>query len=210
MPHGVVILTATLEPKMDINPVIVRPITDTSLPEPTLFNALGWLSPRLFAVNPTMPGTPRLAATFALFNARTAELRLIQGVRLQVLYTRKTNDDYVPPRILAAQATRLNDNVSVDLSADVEDHEGGIAQVWFTFITPSEIWSVPLDQNLNDPNRTNWQGVTENVPEDARYIVQVVDDAGNVALASGKGDYIPLNIAADPLGPLYLPFVLRN
>jgi hypothetical protein len=157
-----------------------------------------------------MPGTPRLAATFALFNARTTELRLLQDIRLQVLYTRKTNDDYVPPRILAAQATRQDGNAGVELSADVEDHEGSIAGVWFTFITDHEIWSVPLEQNYGDPDRTNWQGFTENVPDGARYIVQVADDAGNVAIASGKGDYIPLNSAISSMGPLYLPFVLRN
>jgi len=69
------------------------------------------------------------------------------------------------------------------------------------------VWSVPLERDLNDPAGQRWIGSAPNIPANARYVLQAVDEAGNVALAMNKGDYIPLNYETQFI---YLPVVLRD
>jgi len=204
-PQGVILLSAALQTETGRNPVVTRPVTDTTRPEPALNPDLGWLSPQLFTVNHfDEDSLPTLSATFALFNARTQETRLLSDVEISVLYTPYAHDRK-PPRILAAEALRNRDGAA-ELRAEASDEEGAVTQFYFTFITADRIWSIPLERDMNDPSGQSWNGIAENVPPDARYILQAVDNSGNVGVAALKGDYIPLN--AD-ITFLYLPIVLR-
>jgi hypothetical protein len=206
-PRGVLFLSGDLTPYEDFDPVITRPVSDTALTEPLLDAGLGWSSPQLFAINHFGDGSSRLAATFALFNARSSELRLLTNAGIEILYTRPFNNDLTPPRILTARATRAFGSPLVELEATAADTEGGITRFYFTFITPNQIWSVPLEPDLNDPNGRRWVGTTSNIPSNARYVLQAADESGNVAMAMNKGDYIPLNSEGNFL---YLPLVLRS
>ena len=218
-PQGVALLAAALESFDDVDLIITRPVTDTALPAPPLQEGLGWSSPQLFAINHFDDDLSRLSATFALFNARSGELRLLREVEVEIFYTRPWNTDHTPPRILTARALRITDSDGLKLGAnaanagDVEleataiDSEGAVKQFYFTFITPERIWSVPLEPDYNDPSGQRWLGSTSDIPANARYVLQAVDEAGNVAMAMNKGDYIPLN---SEIRFVYLPVVLRN
>jgi hypothetical protein len=206
-PQGVLFLSGNLTSYEDFDPVITRPVSDTTLTEPPLATGLGWSSPQLFAINHYGDDISRLSATFALFNARSSELRLLNNATVEILYTRPWINDLTPPRILAARAMRVTGSPLVELKATAADTEGGITRFYFTFITPDQVWSVPLEPDLNDPSGRSWMGTTSDIPSDARYVLQAVDEAGNVALAMNKGDYIPLN---SEIRFVYLPLVLRE
>jgi hypothetical protein len=206
-PRGVLFLSGGLTPFEDFDPVITRPVSDTAMTEPRLEGGLGWSSPQLFTINRFGDGSGRLAATFALFNARSSELRLLTNAIIEVLYTRLWNNDFTPPRILTARAMRITGSPTVELEATAADAEGRVTRFYFTFITPDQVWSVPLEPDLNDPSGQSWLGTTSNIPAGARYVLQAVDGAGNVAMAMNKGDYIPLN---SEIRFVYLPLVLRE
>ena len=114
---------------------------------------------------------------------------------------------FTPPRILTARALRITGSPIVELQATALDNEGRVRRLYFTFITPEQIWSVPLEPDFNDPGGQSWLGSTSNIPPGAHYVLQAVDEAGNVAMAMNKGDYIPLN---SEIRFAYLPLVLRN
>ncbi len=205
--RDVILQSATLESHTGINPIVTRPITDITLPEPALHPGLGWLSPQLFAINRANGDSARLTALFALFNAQTPELRLLTDVHIDVTHTHPDNDDYLPPHILTARAQRSRLFPLITLEAAAEDAEGEVVKVYITFINETRIWSVPLSRDNSDPDGRRWQSVSGNVAAGTRYFVQAVDDAGNVAVAMGKGEFIPINNPMDT--HIYLPVVLR-
>ena len=202
LPHGALLLTATLSTTLGFNPVIVRPVTETAQPEPVLNPDLGWLPARPFFIN-RAGETPQLVATFALFNARTSELRLITSAGLNIYQALRTNDDYSAPSILSAEMRTFDEQTA--LAAQVFDAEGDVLAVYATFINDTQIWSVPLERDLEDVNGERWIGETSDVGRDTGYFIQAVDEAGNVGLALGKGEYLQ----AEPYYTLYLPLILR-
>jgi hypothetical protein len=206
-PQGVLLLAAALESFDDIDLIITRPVTDTALPAPPLEEGLGWSSPQLFAINHFDDDLSRLSATFALFNARSGELRLLREAEVEILYSPFWNNDHTPPRILTARAFRITNASVVELEATAIDAESAVKRFYFTFITPERIWSVPLEPDYNDPSGQRWLGSTSDIPPNARYVLQAADEAGNVAMAMNKGDYIPLN---SEIRFVYLPVVLRT
>ncbi|MFN2109653.1 MAG: hypothetical protein ACK2UI_08335, partial [Anaerolineae bacterium] len=207
IPRGVVLRSATLTPVEGVDPVVTRPVTDTAQGEPLLNEGLGWSSPQLFTINGFEEGPSSIAGTFALYNASSGEMRLVSHALIDILYTRPWNEDFSPPRILTAEALRVTGTPTVTLEATAEDSEGFVKQFYFTFITPERIWSIPLVRDPNDPSGQHWTGAVEDIPPDARYVLQAVDEAGNVAMAMNKGDYIPLN---SEIRFVYLPLVLRE
>ncbi len=206
-PRNVLLLSATVESHTDIDPVIVRPVTDTAEPEPTLPEGMGWLTTQIFGINTTDPDHPRLAATFAFFNAASQELRLVKEAEAMIIHSSKYNYDYASPRILSANAARIEGSEAMSLTMEVEDHEGSVAMTFFTFVTPERIWSVPLERDYTDLNRTRWLGYTDGVPENVSFILQAVDNSGNVAIGATKGGFINLSTGHNFI---YLPLVIRN
>lgn len=202
LPHGALLLTATLSSIPDFDPVVVRPVTATAQPEPVLNPNLGWLPARPFFIN-RAGEIPQLVSTFALFDARTNELRLITSAGLNIYQALRTNDDYSAPSILSAEVRTFNEQTN--LTAQVFDAEGDVLAVYATFINDTQIWSVPLERDLNDVNEERWIGETSDIGYGAGYFIQAVDEAGNVGLALGKGEYLQAERYT-----LYLPLVLRH
>jgi hypothetical protein len=73
-----------------------------------------------------------------------------------------------------------------------------------TFLTADRIWSVPLERVADDATGLSWSA-EDSVAGSVGYLIQAVDDGGNVALASGKGTYLET-----PRYDLYLPITLRK
>ncbi len=187
LPHGAVLLSATLERQSVPNPAVTRVVTDTSLPEPTLNPDWGIYPQQVLMINQAS-GTPYLTAILGYFDTRNYSLYLLHNVQGQVFYAPDSVSDITPPRVLMAMARTENDGWY--LQTRVVD-ESGVAQVWFTFFSPEGLFSVPLERDTNDPTGQRWVG-RATPPATAGYMVQVVDTVGNVRQAVGdKGSYTP-------------------
>jgi hypothetical protein len=200
-PHGVLIISATLSTRWPFDPVVTRPVTDTRLPEPALNPDIGWMPARPFVIN-NAGETPRLAATFALFNARTNELRLIDEAAISVLRAPKNRSDYTAPHISASSATI--DNRGIHITARVSDNESEVEHVYATFVSSTRIWTVPLARDSNDLTGEFWTGNAPYAGLNVSYFIQAIDEAGNVGIAAAKGDYLEIEPRR-----LYLPLVFR-
>ena len=217
-PRGVFLISGILQTYPGIDPVISRPVTDTAMMEPGTNANLGWWPPVLFTIN-RAGETPQLSATFGFFHAAQpsntpgkqgatapqTELRILESSEVQVLYSRDTNDDYIPPNILTAKATLEKDG-RVSLYAEIEDAQGAVAEALFTFITQEQIWSAPLEPDPDDVNSLIWLGEAHDIPAGTSFIVQAADEAGNVMLVDAKGEYNEVY----KVFPIYLPLVLRT
>jgi hypothetical protein len=203
-PHGVLLITATLDTIEDFDPVVTRPVTDTALPEPELNPEIGWMPARPFVVN-NAGESPRLAATFALFNARTSELRLIKEATIKVLGASSANTDYVPPQISNSSVVIAGQQVAI--SAEVSDSDSEVNAVYATFISSTDIWTVPLARDADDLTGEiwTWDGNAAAPWFEVSYFIQAVDRAGNVGLAAAKSDYLSVDLPT-----LYLPLVFRQ
>ncbi len=86
-----------------------------------------------------------------------------------------------------------------------KDSEGDVADVYITFVTPTQMQSVQLSRDPNDVSGRRWRGTAPIQWAWSEYFVQAVDEAGNVALAADKGQYLQVV----PI-QLYLPIVFRQ
>ena len=182
--------------------MVVRPVTETAQPEPALNENLGWLPSRPFMIN-RAGETPQLVATFALFNARTSELRLIEEAAVNIYQSLRTNDDYSRPSILSTEMRIVNGNTKI--MAEISDNEGEVYAAYATFVSASQIWSLPLELDIEDVNRERWIGTTDAIYSGTGYFIQAVDAAGNTSLVMGKGEYLQA-----VSNKIYLPLILRH
>jgi hypothetical protein len=205
-PHGALLISATLTSFPDFNPVVGRPVTDTTRPEPALNSHLGWVPGRLLVVN-RAAYEPHLVATHALFNARTRELRRLDRALVRVFHAPDSNTDFTPPSITAVSGT--GEGETVTFNAEVEDLESNVIRVYVTLLREGAIRSHPLWADNDDATGKTWTGTfrKETLGWPTRgYFIQAVDSAGNVATVAGKGDYHTIQEEYD----LYLPLILRK
>jgi hypothetical protein len=202
-PHSVLLISATVQSVRSVDPVLSRPVTDTLMPEPSLNPDLGWQPSRPFAVNGA-GDAPYLAGTFAMFNMQSHELRLMKQARVEALYAPDTVTDFTPPTVLDVKSTAMKG--AMYISTTVQDSAGTVSRVLVTFFEPGRIWSADLTQDLSDASGLTWSGTIDGVMLNSDFIVQAVDNAGNMTQYSTKGGYLE----APPAIQLYLPLVFKN
>jgi hypothetical protein len=195
--HGVVLMSASYH-TTTIDPVIATLVTDTSGTEPT-FEYDGWYPMELVAINRLGDGD-KLAIVPAQFLSESQTERLYTNLTLRVYYTDST--DYTPPAIWSVESDGWGGTAI--FSVDASDDESGIADVWFTYSQGDGQWQTAA------MIRNNVSGLWEytlnlGTAVDVRYVVQVVDGAGNVTYSSNKGLYF-----AAEAKKLYMPLVFRN
>jgi hypothetical protein len=80
----------------------------------------------------------------------------------------------------------------------------GIEQVWATYSTDGEVWqSVELAYSAYTDR---WEGTLPEGTEEAVYIIQAMDAAGNVVQSGNKGRFFDTSGETD----IYLPLILND
>ncbi len=180
-----------------IDPVITTLVTDTSKSEP-LFDYEGWYPTNIAVIN-RLGSNDNLVIVPAQFHSESGVERLYTELTLRVYYT--DTGDYMPPSIWSVESTGMGGTAFFQV--DVSDDESGVAQVQVMYENRSGEWmSFALDYAANTGL---WEGAINSSLDELHYLIQAVDNAGNVSYSSNKGFYF----AAEP-EKIYLPLVFRG
>jgi PKD repeat protein len=186
--HGVVFKGGVYTDVASFNPVVDRAITETiTLDEPG-FDESGWYPSLLHRFNRLERGD-RLVTLLGQFNAYSQTERLYDRLSFDVYY-HSSSDDWIPPVITGVSSELAGSTITVTVNAS---DASGIEAVVIAYTDGSGVWdSVSLEQNQGA-----WLG---SLSADAEFLVQVVDQAGNVAVWGGK----------DRSNNVYLPLVTSS
>ncbi|MFQ5593016.1 MAG: hypothetical protein ACE5HA_02590, partial [Anaerolineae bacterium] len=198
--HGALWTAATYTALYDFDPVITRPLTDTTLTEPT-FPFHIWAPARLHTINrlQTTDGTlERLVVIPGQFkndrsydpptaskNRPSSGLtygveRRFDSLTYDLYYS--TSPDWEPPPIWQVRYEKTA--LGVEFWVDVTD-PSGVERVVVTYTTADGVWQT-LELQLVEG--FSWQVLMPFFePDTLDYIVQAVDGAGNVAVSVDKG-----------------------
>jgi hypothetical protein len=206
-PHGAVLVSATSEQTDGFDPLISRPVSDTTLSEP-LFEAESWFPAKTWAVN-RLGDEARLVVVPAQFQGNQdggAERRFTQ---LTFSVTYSDSVDFTPPAIWKVESVLIEETTTFTVS--VQD-SSGIERVLVTYSADGQSWqSADLTYDTSTGQVEQWGTSLTSLTEETNYFIQVVDAAGNVTVSDNKGQYFaPEPPAAPPGGGVYLPIILRN
>jgi len=175
--HGTLLWSASYTDVLDFDPVIARPVTDTALAEPS-FDLDGWFPAKPYMVN-SFGNEDRLVFVPGQFNAGLDTERLWQVATFATFYS--TSSDYLPPTIWDVITYGQSD--TADFIVRARD-ASGIYKVWVTYQdTPGHWQSVELSEQGLDL----WAGRISGLSGPVSFLIQVVDNAGNVSLSVNKG-----------------------
>lgn len=135
----------------------------------------------------------RLVTVLGQFNAQDQMERVYSQLSFDVYY-HQTSDDWTPPSISDVEAQLTGGHAQITVSAE---DDSGIEAVVVVYTDGKGVWtstSLTLSEG-------KWSGSFP-VSAKAEFVVQVVDQAGNVATSHNDGDYFELFA-------IYLPVVLR-
>lgn len=172
---------------------------------------------RLAAWQPATPLTLQRRTTDAYlvtqlgqYNALEQSLRLYQKLDVELYYS--TSADQTPPQLTVVDGVYSAVSGEVMVKVGATD-ASGIREVILAYVQDRRQASGAI-QSLRltfDPQAQKWRGVFPG-DDNARFTVQVVDNAGNVTIANNKGaEYQPGRAAGVLLvsKKLYLPIVTR-
>ncbi|MFQ5342184.1 MAG: hypothetical protein ACE5F6_11630, partial [Anaerolineae bacterium] len=187
--HGALWTAATYTALHDFDPVITRPLTDTTLTEPG-FPFHIWTPARLHTINRLQTAdrmSERLVVIPGQFKNDHTSSGLTYGVERRYdsltydLYY-STSPDWAPPTIW--QVRYENTALGVEFWVDVTD-PSGVERVVVTYTTGDGTWQAAELQLVEG---FSWQVLMPFfAPDTLDYIVQAVDVAGNVAMSVDKG-----------------------
>jgi hypothetical protein len=202
--HGVTMDSAHYADLGVLNPVIAQPSNewDNDWAEPP-FTSEGWWPPRPLSLQGVAAGrgfTDTVLTQLGQYNGQTGAQRLYDGMSMSVYYS--TSPDWTPPEItyVGERVEAAGGSAIVKVGArDLSGILGGLV----TYTQGDGKWhSQALAYH---PATDKW---TAQVPATtpARYFVQIVDKAGNVAVADNKGRYYEL----PGHSTTYLPLILKT
>jgi hypothetical protein len=202
--HGVTMDSAHYADLGVLNPVIAQPSNewDNDWAEPP-FTSEGWWPPRPLSLQGVAAGrafTDTVLTQLGQYNGQTGAQRLYDGMSMSVYYS--TSPDWTPPEItyVGERVEASGGSAIVKVGArDLSGILGGLV----TYTQGDGKWhSQALAYH---PATDKW---TAQVPATtpARYFVQIVDKAGNVAVADNKGRYYEL----PGHNTTYLPLILKT
>jgi hypothetical protein len=202
------VISSTFE---GFDPLIGTPVNEyvprSDADEASLPAATGWHPPIPTAVR-SHRGAANLITQLGQFHAGDHELRLFSDLDVAIYYS--TSPDQTPPRILVVDGLYDPALRRVNIKAEVVD-ESGVKEVFASYIEDNRVAAAAIRsvKLTFDPTAQKWRG---SFPGDANtvYFIQAVDNAGNVASATRKGNYYrPARARAAQGGQVYLPFVSR-
>ena len=204
--HGALFVGGDYTDFANFDPVITMPVTETKRYEPQFIYS-GWQPPDMVRLNhfQTPSGiAQRLVLTLGQFlhgnvvtdangTHVTGTERRYDHATYDVYYT--TSDDFLEPTIAYVNAISTPDafgsaqdrpNAGQQMAFTVRASDAsGLARVVVTYTDRTGTWQ-SFDLTY-DPNTQAWQGVLTGLQTQIVFLVQAVDNAGNVALSAAKG-----------------------
>jgi hypothetical protein len=184
---------------VSFNPVVDRTVTETlSIAEPA-FTAPGWDLTQLCRLN-HLNQRDRLVMFLGQFTAAGQTERVYDQLRCDVYY-HTDSDDWTRPTINSVRSQYAGGNANVTVAAD---DSAGLATLVVAYTDGGGLWqSVDLTQSGGV-----WTG---SFPADEHtvFLVQAVDNAGNVATDANSGQYFPV-VFGGKGNTVFLPLVVRR
>jgi hypothetical protein len=187
--RGVLLLGATYSEPKDFDPVVAAPYNEyeTATQEPQLADARGMYP--LVPISLQQQGASANVVTqLGQYDAADGKLRLLQDVRAEVYYSLDQGDRLSPEATVIDGITRVGSN-RVEVKVGAVD-ASGVERVVLSYIQDVN-QSVRQLRSLDlryDAATQKWVGSFEgNI--NSRYLVQIVDKAGNITTAANKGQY---------------------
>ena len=186
--RGVLLLNASYEAQGTFDPVIAIPYNEfnTDNTEPDLADPLG-LYPSVPVSIQEYNGMSSLVTQLGQYDAATEDLFLLQEVQLELYYS--IDADQLGPETTVIDGVAPLGSGKVEIKVGAVD-PSGIKRVVLSYIEDinQNIRQLKsIDLRYDDVSR-KWVG-TFNGDTDSRFLVQIVDEAGNITTATNKGRY---------------------
>ncbi|MCX6043639.1 MAG: pre-peptidase C-terminal domain-containing protein [Chloroflexi bacterium] len=219
--RSIILRTATYTTEVQADPLIGTPINEFvprgAGDEATLDNSFGWYPPLPTEVR-KLEGQTTLVVQLGQYQPATDQLRLFSGLDVDVVYS--LSPDQTPPQVLVVDGLYNKDTGKVRVKAGVTD-ASGIKEVVLSYVENSSLAAATfksLNLQFNAASQ-KWEGSFNGGPT-SRFFIQALDQGGNVASATNKGNFF--TPAQDRLGStssvscigggsfcLYLPKIAR-
>jgi hypothetical protein len=211
--RGVLLLGATYGEPQSFNPVVAAPYNEyeTATQEPALADAAG-LYPLVPVSLQQQGSSANVVTQLGQYDAAGGKLRMLQNLQAEVYYSTDAADKLSPEATVIDGITRLGTN-RVEVKVGAVD-SSGVERVVLSYIqdvNQSVRQLRSLDLRYDAPTQ-KWVGAFEgNI--NSRFLVQIVDKAGNITTAANKGQYYtpgevrPGGVCSGSCA--YLPLVMR-
>jgi hypothetical protein len=204
--HGGVFLGGVYSETEGFDPVIALSYNEyvTESEEPT-FSASGWYPAVPFHIRSNDSEAQTIATVLGQYNSDTGTERVYNQMFFETYYSNST--DFIPPIISHVDGVLDQSAAQALIKVEASD-ESEVVRVVVAHTDGQGRWH---SQDLvNDDTIGIWTGTITGTTESG-YLVQVVDDAGNVAINDNKGRYHPLLSPLPLVGSsdntLYLPLI---
>jgi hypothetical protein len=203
--HGVVFTGGTYTDTEAFDPVVIQPITEEYSPtvEPD-FEAPGWYPPVPFVLHnsATVSMTETLVTVMGQYNSSESVERIYDRMSFDLYYS--DSYDWWEPIILSVDGVLSMGKARIKVEAI---DASGIHRVVLVYTDGGGI-QVSKDLSYDDET-LKWVGEIP-ATEETTFYVQVVDGAGNVAIADNKGVWYTLEEVEAGPSVIYLPLVLKG
>jgi len=182
--HGVLFAGGIYSDVVGVEPFVPLAENEVVGEDPTTYYPLyGWAPARLPVMISLDAHTQSVLAVAGQY--RLGVLRLYPEMTVYIY--KSYAEDTQPPRVLDVEQVSAQDVVTVTVAA--QDEGSSIHEVWVTY-TEDRVGGQGRWQSvaLRHKEGKVWQG-TVPITRPIRYMVQVVDGAGNVAVADNDGAY---------------------
>ncbi|MFQ5855277.1 MAG: pre-peptidase C-terminal domain-containing protein [Anaerolineae bacterium] len=186
--RGALLLSASFQVQENFDPVIAVPYNeyDTGNIEPELENPLGLYPPVPVSIQ-QHNGESSLVTQLGQYDAATGDLRLLQNVQVEIYYS--TEIDQLSPEATVIDGITRSGSDTVEVKVGAVD-ASGIERVVVSYIqdisqSANQLKSTDLSY---DSAAQKWIGSFHG-DANSRYLVQIVDKAGNITTATNKGQY---------------------
>jgi hypothetical protein len=199
-PHDALFLAGSSTSETGFNPLISRPVTDTTLSEPE-YDYDGWYPEKPFTVN-RLGDPARLVVVPAQYSGdeESGVEKVFEEMVFGVYYAEAGQEDYAAPAIWEVEKSDLSEG-QVTFQVLAQD-DSGVKRVVVTYSEDGEQWQ-SLD--LSYGSSGYWKGSLSGLSGEVDYFVQAVDKAGNVSIEANKGLFF---------GPqeniIYMPLIFRD
>jgi hypothetical protein len=207
--RGVLLEGAVLESQGPFDPIIVNPYNEFTIDEiePELRDPLG--------IYPAAPlsiqehnGVSSLVTQMGQYDAAQNKLFLMKNVQAELYYS--TSLDTLPPISTVIDGVTASGSKRVSIKVGAVDGSGIERIVLSYIIDVNETVRQLRSINLSYDNASHkWVGAFDG-DINSRFLVQIVDNAGNITTATNKGRYYQPGVVTESTGiSVYLPLVRR-
>jgi hypothetical protein len=201
--HGALLLAAQTRQETGFDPLVARPVTDTTLAEP-VYTYPGLYPLKPFAVN-ALGERPNLVVVPGQYEGDqlSGTETLFETLRFEVYYAYAGLEDTTPPDIWQVKGQISEGELSFQVQAE---DASGIERVVVTYGQPEGTTYQWRSLDLAyEPESGLWKGALSGVSGELAYFVQAVDGAGNLAVGGSKSAYLE-----PESNDVYLPLLLRK